>query len=276
MIFTTADGAELFYEVHGPQTTDRGPAGAAGPLLNRVPVVLLNGIMMTARTWMPQVEALTPRFRCILHDFRGQLRSPHRAPFNIEQHADDLAGLLDHLGIESAHIVGTSYGGEVGMIFAYTYPERVRSLTVIAATSRADDHMRQRTFAAMNAATIEHDRLFDIVARDCYRPEFLAAHPAILAEGRAQMAAYPEEFFSGYVNLCDAFSALDITDNLRAIRCLALVIAAERDTLKPPPCSETIASEIAGARLLVVPDAGHAVVIERPDIINGAILEFVG
>jgi 3-oxoadipate enol-lactonase len=264
MLFTTTDGAELFYEVLGPGSDDRER------------VVLLNGIMMTTRTWAPQLRALTARFRCVLHDFRGQLRSPHRAPLNIEQHADDLAALLDHLDIERAHVVGTSYGGEVGMIFAYTYPERVKSLTVIASTSRADEHMRQRVFAAMNAATTEHDRLYDIVARDFFSPGFLGAHPEILSEGRARMAAYPDDFFAGYVNLCDAFSALDITDNLRAIRCPTLVIAAERDTLKPVPCSETIANEIEGARLLVIPNAGHAVVIERPDDINLALLEFLG
>ena len=260
MFFTTVDGVELFYEV----------AGEGEPL------VLLNGIMMTTPTWAAQVGALAPRFQCILHDFRGQLRSPYGASFNIESHADDLAALLDHLKIESAHIVGTSYGGEVGMIFAYTYPERVKSLAVIAATSSADEHMRQRAFAAMNAATIERDRLYDIVAHDFFPPEFLSAHPEVLVEGRARLATYPKEFFSGYVNLCDAFSALDITDNLRAIRCPTLVIAAERDTLKPVHCSETIANEIEGARLVVVPDAGHAAVIEHPDIINRALLEFLG
>ncbi len=260
MLFTTADGAELFYEIEGQGE----------------PLVLLNGIMMTTRSWAPQLPALTSRFRCVLHDFRGQLRSPHRASFNIEQHADDLAALLDHLHIERAHIVGTSYGGEVGMIFAYTYPERTRSLAVIASTSRADEHMRQRAFAAMNAAMTEHDRLYDVVARDFFSPEFLRAHPQMLDEGRTRLATYPEEFFTGYVNLCDAFSALDITDNLRAVRCPTLVIAAERDTLKPVGCSEAIVNEIEGARLLVVPNAGHAVFMERPDDINRALLDFLG
>ena len=267
MLFTTADGAELFYEVLG--APNRGPRPEARNL------VFLNGIMMTTRSWGNILTAFTPRFECVLHDFRGQLRSPHPSSFNIEQHADDLAALLDHLGIERVDVVGTSYGGEVGMIFAYTYPERVKSLTVIACASRADEHMRRRVFAAMNAAMTEHDRLYDIVARDFFSPDFLRAHPETVAEGRARLAGFADEFFRGYVNLCDAFTALDITDNLRAIRCPTLVIAAERDMLKPLSCSEAIVSEIEGSRLLVVPDAGHAVVIERPDSISGSVLEFL-
>ena len=283
MLFTTADGVELFYEVLGPRASVLRPTGQTDPLDNggprpeaRGPVVLLNGIMMTTRSWEPLLPALTPRFRCVLHDFRGQLRSPDRGPFNIEQHADDLDALLDHLDIERVHVVGTSYGGEVGMIFAYTYPERTRSLTVIASASRADEHMRLRSFEAMNVAMIERDRLYDVVARDFFSPEFRSAHPEVLSEERSRIATYGDDYFAGYVSLCDAFSALDITENLRAIHCPALVIAAERDTLKPVRCSEGIANEIDGARLMVVPNAGHAVVIERPDDISRALLEFLG
>ena len=254
MIFTTADGVDLFFEGSGD-------------------LVLLKGIMMTTASWSPLLKAL--QRPALLHDFRGQLRSPSRAPLNIEEHADDLVALLDHLQIEQAEIVGTSYGGEVGMIFAYTYPERAKSLTVIASTSRADEHMRARTFAAMNAAIGERDRLYDIVSRDFFSAEFLAEHPDVVEQGRARLATYDDDFFAGYISLCDAFSALDITDNLRAIQCPTLVIAAENDKLKPVSSSETIAANIAGAQLEVIRDAGHAVVIERPQDVARLLLPFL-
>ena len=260
MQFTTADGVELFYELEG----------------NGEPLVLLNGIMMTTRSWTPVLSALTPRFRCILHDFRGQLRSPHRGPLNIEQHADDLVALLDHIGIERAHIAGTSYGGEVGMIFAYSYPERVKSLTVIASTSRADERMRIRTEEAMHAALGEHDRLYDIVARDFFSPHFLRAHPEVMEQGRARLASYDDDFYRGYASLCDAFIALDVTGNLTAIQCPTLVIAAEHDSLKPMPFSEVIAANIPGARRMIIEGAGHAVVVEDPSAVSEALIEFIG
>ena len=262
MIFTTADGVDLFYEFN------REPRAANREL------VLLNGIMMTTRSWIPLISAM-PDHHFLLHDFRGQLRSPYRAPMNIEEHADDLVRLFDHLEIDRAHVAGTSYGGEVGMIFAYTYPERVQSLTVIASTSRADEHQRARTFAAMNVAMAERDRLYDVVARDFFSAGFLAAHPEVVEEGRARLATYDDDFFAGYISLCDAFSALDITDNLRAIQCPTLVIAGEQDMLKPASCSETIAANIPDARLETI-DAGHAVVIERPDEVARLLLPFLG
>jgi pimeloyl-ACP methyl ester carboxylesterase len=259
MLFTTDDGAGLFYEIEG----------------DGEPLVLLNGIMMTTRSWALQLPALTSRYRVILHDFRGQLRSPSPGPWNIEQHADDLAALLDHLEIERLHVVGTSYGGEVGMIFAFTYPDRARSLTVIASTSRVNEHMRGGAAAAINAVDTERDRLFDIVARAFFSKQFAAAHPEVLEQERARLAEYGDDFFRGYASLCDAFSGLDVTDNLRGIRCPTLVVAAEHDHLKPVACSRTIAAEIPDARLEVIADAGHAVVIERPDAINATLTAFL-
>lgn len=261
MQFQTSDGVDVFY--------DRAGSGQRT-------IALLNGIMMTTESWAPILPALTSRFEVLLHDFRGQLRSPDRGPFNIEQHADDLAALLDHAAIDAVDIVGTSYGGEVGMIFAYTYPERVRSLTVIASTSRIDDRMRARTAAAMNAALTEPERLFDVVAHDFYSRDFLRANPEVIERGRTRLAALPREFFLGYSALCDAFTALDITDNLAAIRCPTLVIAGENDTLKPIECSETMANAIDGARVDVIDGAGHAVVIERSGEIARRILDFLG
>jgi len=260
MQFTTVDGTDLFYDIEG----------------DGEPLVLLNGIMMTTRSWAPVLSALIPRYRCILHDFRGQLRSPHRGPFNIEQHADDLVELLDHLGVDRTHVAGTSYGGEVGMIFAYSYPERVKSLTVIASTSRADERMRIRTEEAMHAALGEHDRLYDIAARDFFSPGFLRKHPELIEQGRTRLASYDDDFYRGYASLFDAFVALDITDNLAAIQCPTLVIAAEHDALKPMPFSEVIATSIPGARRMIIEGAGHAVVVEDPSAISEALIEFIG
>ncbi|HSP36090.1 MAG TPA: alpha/beta fold hydrolase [Thermoanaerobaculia bacterium] len=240
------------------------------------PFVLLNGIMMTTASWALQLPALVPHFRCILHDFKGQLRSPSDEPsWTIESHADDLRDLLDGLDLDRVHVAGTSYGGEVGMIFAYMYPERVKSLTVIASTSRADDRMKRGAAGARDLALREPERLFDAVAPSFYSPEFIAAHPELIEQGRARLATFPRSFFEGYAKLCDAFGALDITKNLQGITCPALVIAAERDTLKPLACSRTIAENIGGARLEIVADAGHAVVIEKPQDVNRLVSSFL-
>jgi pimeloyl-ACP methyl ester carboxylesterase len=240
------------------------------------PLVLLNGIMMTTASWALQVAALEPHYRCILHDFRGQLRSPCDEPsWTIESHTDDLRDLLDELGVDRVHVAGTSYGGEVGMIFAYTYPERVRSLVVIASTSKADERMRESAKGGAYLARNHPERLFDSSARSFYSPEFIAAHPEVMEIGRSRLSAAPPSFFDGYAKLCEAFAALDITDQLHRIACPTLVVAAEHDTLKPVACSRTIVEHIPGAQLTIVPDSGHAVVVERPQVVNTAITGFL-
>lgn len=260
MPMNTPTHTKIHYEIHG----------------DGEPLVLLNGIMMTTASWALQLPALTPRYRCILHDFRGQLRSPtNETSWPIERHADDLRDLLDDIGVDRVHVAGTSYGGEVGMIFAYTYPERVRSLVVIASTSRTDERMRQSAGGGRHAALHHPDRLFEGAMKSFYSPQFVAAHPELLEAGRARLRSYGREFFEGYAKLCDAFAVLDITDKLSGIRCPTLVIAAEHDTLKPPACSRTIAEHIGGAKLEIIEGSGHAVVIEKPDAINERILAFL-
>ena len=95
----------LYYEFHGPQDGEV--------------IVLSNGIMMSTASWYFQTQALSRHFRVLLYDCRGMWQSDHpEGPYSMELHADDLAGLLDTLGIEKAHIAGISYGAEVSLVFA--------------------------------------------------------------------------------------------------------------------------------------------------------------
>ncbi len=259
--FTTPDGTTLHYEERG-----------AGE-----PVALLNGVLMTTASWAFQRAALEPRFRLLLHDFRGQLLSgkPER-PWPIEQHSGDFLALLDHLGIERCHVVGTSYGGEVGLIFAAHHPERVRSLAVIASVAHAGPRLREQTEAWALAALSAPETLFDAVAADSYSPAFVRANPALIEAGRARLAQAPPGFLPAFARLVRAFQALDARAALARIACPTLVIAAAGDTLKPPSYSRAIAEGIRGAELAVVADAGHAVVLEQPEAVNALLLRFLG
>lgn len=100
------------------------------------PVAFLNGVLMTTKSWNLQTSVLSRQYRCLLHDFRGRLLSDKPLePWTMEDHAQDLRALLDHLGVQSCHIIGTSHGGEVGLIFASRWPDRVESLSVISSVS---------------------------------------------------------------------------------------------------------------------------------------------
>ncbi|MEA2337632.1 MAG: hypothetical protein QOE82_1639 [Thermoanaerobaculia bacterium] len=238
------------------------------------PLFLLNGIMMTTASWAKQTATLAPHFRCVLHDFRGQLRSGKPpGPYSMSMHVDDLAALMDELAIDSAHIAGTSYGGEVGMMFASAHPDRVRSLSVIASVHRVNDTLRDGVTLWADTARNAPERLWEVSLPYNYSPRFIAANPSFIAASRDRVAALPREWFDSLADLCEAFVTLDV--DLSAIRCPTLVVCAANDVLKPLPFSREIAEGIAGAKLVVIEDAGHAVVIEKPDAVNGELLRFL-
>lgn len=240
------------------------------------PVVFLNGVLMTTRSWVLQTAFLRRRYRCVLHDFRGQLLSAKPTePWTLEDHADDLLALLDHLGIARCHLVGTSYGGEVGMIFAADHPRRVQSLTVIASASEVDPELDQAVAGWAEMALTRPRELYRSTLPYNYSRRFIDSSPDILLQGDQRLAAHPPEFFTAFARLVDAFRQLDLSDRLGRIRCPTLVLVGTEDRLKPVECSRRIAAAIANAEFLAVPDAGHAVVIEKPWEVNTAILGFL-
>ena len=235
------------------------------------PLVFLNGVMMTIQSWVFQRRAFAKDFRCVFHDFRGQLLSPGRV-HDMREHVDDLAALLDHLGIAQATLIGTSYGGEVGMMFAAAFPQRVRSLAVIASVSHIDAPLHDAVALWRDVARTAPETLYDIAAPYNFSERFLTE--PFLAQGRARLASHPPEFFRDFANLCDAFLRLDVDPS--KIQCPTLVICGEKDALKPVHYSQTIAAQIPNAELVIIPDGPHAVVIEKADEVNAVLRRFVG
>ena len=95
-------------------------------------VLLLNGGMMSISAWDEAAAALAPKYRVVRCDFRGQFLTPELPPPELAAHVDDVTALLDHLGLARVHVVGTSFGGEVGLLLAARHPERVASLVAAA------------------------------------------------------------------------------------------------------------------------------------------------
>ena len=240
------------------------------------PVAFLNGVMMTGQSWALQTALFRRRYRCLLHDFRGQLLSDKpESPWTMEDHAEDLLSLLDHLGIERCHLVGTSYGGEVGLIFAARWPERVTTLSVISSVSEIGPELDRVVSVWAEAALEAPETLYRVALPHNFSPGFVAANPEVVAQGEERLAACPVDFFPAFVRLVDAFRGLDVTAELGRISCPTLVLVGELDALKPPRYSRLIAERIPASELLLVPDAGHAVILEKPEEINTAVLGFL-
>ena len=258
MPYASVNGARIYYEVHGEGE----------------PVIFLNGILANTASWAFQLPVFSREFEVILMDFRGQGRSDKpRMRYTMEMHADDVRALLDHLDVQRAHVVGISYGAEVGMIFALRYPERVRSLVVACAVSHVDRPMRLRADRWLMAARLRSGRfLFLTVVPDIYSDEFLEERWEFV---RTTAPRFDEVDFDAFIELLKSFLELDITDELDKIRAPTLVIAGGEDRVKPPRYSRLIHERIPNSEFVIIEGAGHVVVWEKPAEFNSVVLSFL-
>jgi pimeloyl-ACP methyl ester carboxylesterase len=245
------------------------------------PLVLLNGIAMTAVSWEVVARPLAKNYRVIRCDFRGQLMTPVPPPDDVAEHADDVAALLDDLGVEAAHIIGTSFGGVVGTLVAARHPDRVRSLTTIASADgfdevMADEVARWRAACVASLESADRGHLSDILEPVVYSPAWVEKHKAERAQRRAQISALPDHWFEGLIGLLDSAHSLRLREELARVRCPTLVIAAELDGFVPLDRARGLAEAIDGASFRSIEGAGHAVVVEQPQRVVDVCLEFLG
>lgn len=261
---TLPDGTDLVYEWR--------PGGEG------VPLVFLNGILMNLRSWKGQSSPLSKEYPCLLHDFRGQLYSSKVFPedWSMEGHVTDLLALLDTLEIEQCHLIGTSYGGEVGLLFAQAAPERVKSLSVIASVPWSDALLKRQVQLWRDLAGVDRGLLYEAVATCSYSGAFLDRTGTFFDSRREAFAQLPDDFFTGFERLCDAFLTFGMSpEALASIHCPVLLMAAEEDVLKTPAYSRAMQQHIPKAQYQEIPKAGHAVVIEQPKVVARYLRDFV-
>jgi 3-oxoadipate enol-lactonase/4-carboxymuconolactone decarboxylase len=250
---------ELYFELSGPE---------------EAPVVVFsNSLGSTLEMWDAQAAALAARYRVLRYDTRGHGRSQVLdRPTTIDDLTDDLAGLLDALQIASAHVVGLSLGGMTGQCLAANYPEKVRTLTLMATSA----HMPPAQMWADRAALARKEGLGPLVEATMGRwftPAFATRDPALLAATRAQFLKIDPV---GYAVCCGVIEHMDLRGLLGKIAAPTLIIVGSDDPSTPLAHGEVIRSGIAGAELVIVPRAAHLLAIEQPDIVNvylGAFLD---
>ncbi|MDH3254174.1 MAG: alpha/beta hydrolase [Acidobacteriota bacterium] len=244
------------------------------------PLLLLNGGMMTHASWEPIAVRLQERYTVVRCDLRGQLLSPGSVSPDMSSNVGDLTDLLDHLGLESAHVLGTSYGGEIGLLLAALAPERVRSLIAVTVTDRTTDAMRRgaqdlRQLIASALAGGDRGLVHDRLVTEAYSARHTSRFGDSLAGRRELVARLPDAWFEGLEGIIASMETLDLRSYLSSIACPTLVIIAADDRVIPPVRSRELAAAIGGAEVSVHPTSGHALVVEDPDWVTDAALEFL-
>ncbi len=235
-------------------------------------VIFSHGLLMDHSMFAPQVAALAGRARVIAWDERahGGTRAP--GPFTYWDSADDLFGLLDHLGVERAVLAGMSQGGFISLRAALAHPDRVESLILMGTQAGVEDPEKQASY----------DMLHEIWNTQGPAPVQEIVASIILGEGDWSdwyakwsnwAASHVGEFTHAFRCLSDRD---DITDRLHEITCPALVVHGTADAAIPMERSETMAALLGGAVTMVRVDGGtHAVNLTHPQPVNTAIADFL-
>jgi pimeloyl-ACP methyl ester carboxylesterase len=239
-------------------------------------VMLLHGIGSNCTGWRYMFEALSGRYRVVAWNAPGYYLSDNFSttdPTNW-QYADALAALMDVLGIESAHLAGSSFGSMIAASFAVRHPARVRRLALLGA-SRGQKWLpaeeRARRLAMRDATARE-----GAVAMSEKRWQaLLGPNPdatVIQLTRDVLMATHPR----GLMQSARASDSTDVCEFAARITAPTLVITGEYDQVNPPAVGQVIATAIPGSRIEMPPGIGHLPKLEAPALTARLLREHFG
>ena len=242
-------------------------------------VIWLAGLGQDHVTWGMQAISFARHFRCILPDNRdvGQTERATQ-PYTARTMADDVAALMDALGIERAHIVGVSLGGVIAQEFALAHPERLNRLVLLATFATSDVWLRTITegWMAMHAA-LPTEAYTRAVLPWIYTPRTFAERPDFidLVVRQTVESRHPQDA-QAHARQAVVSRAHDARARLPCITAPTLVLVGDTDILTPPRYAAELAALIPGAQLHILPGGGHGAIAEVPQAINAALLDFLG
>lgn len=258
MAFARVNGVVLHHE-------DRGGK-------DRPAIVFSNSLGTDFRIWDAVVARLGDRYRIVRYDKRGHgLSEATPAPYTLSDHVDDLAALLDHLGISQAAIVGLSVGGMIAQGLAARRPDLVAALVLsntahkIGTAELWRDRIETTTTKGIGSmADAIMQRWFTPAYRSPDNPDFVG-YQAMLTRTTVD----------GYAGTCAAIRDADLTESTRAIRVPTLLIGGDQDGSTPPDLVSSTAELIPNSKFHIVEGAGHLPCIEKPDAVAALIGGFL-
>jgi len=261
MAMINVNGTSLYYE-------DTGGDGS--------PIVFSHGLLWNTGLFEPQVAVLKDRYRCIAYDHRGQGKSADGTgrAIDMDTVTDDAAALIKALGLGAVHFCGLSMGGIVGMRLAISRPDLIRSLVLLDTT--ADPEPSKLKYRVLNVMV----RLFGMGAvvkaiMPALYGKTTLADPERASERltwQTQLAANRRSIWRAVNGILERKS---LFEHLGKIAVPTLVVVGEEDAGTSPEQNARIADAIDGARLVVIPQSGHASTVEQPAAVTATIAKFL-
>ncbi len=260
MAYVAFEGRRVYYEEHGQGR----------------PLLVLNGIMMSCRSWSEFVEPFSENNRLILLDFLDQGRSDRmEAEYDQSIQAEVVKTLLDHLELKKACILGISYGGEVAQQFAVKYTEYVDRLILFNTTARTGPWLGD-IGDGWNLAARDPDAYYLTTIPVIYSPRFYREQNGWMNRRREKLRPVfsDPEFIRAMVRLTNSARNYDVTKQLHRIKAPTLVVSCQQDYLTPLQEQELICSLIPDSRHVILPGSGHASMYEQPLLFAALTLGF--
>jgi pimeloyl-ACP methyl ester carboxylesterase len=233
------------------------------------PLLLVHAFPLSGAMWERQIAALAQTYRLIVPDLRGFGASPTvPGTASLDQYADDLAGLLDQLGLEQVAVAGLSMGGYIAFALLRRHGERVNAL-ILADTRSQPDAEEGRRAREENARLVEEQGPRAIA--DQMLPKLLSSNASddLRAEVRRMIEA------NDRAGIAAALRAMagrpDSTPLLATIAVPTLIVVGSEDGLTPPSDARAMHTAIAGSRLVELPGAGHLANLEAPEAFNAGV-----
>jgi 3-oxoadipate enol-lactonase len=240
--------------------------GGSGPVL-----LFSHGFLMDTAMYAPQISVLRDRYRCIAWEQRGFRTGPVDKPFTYWDSARDALGLLKHLGVASATLIGMSQGGFLSMRAALLEPARVKALVLISTRSGVDTQETINNFKGLRA---------EWLANGSTNVQGMLAD-VLLGTERAD----PKPWFAKWTtmskqSLAHPIDTLtdrdDLTPRIGELRCPSIVFHGDKDMAIDIAHGEALAKALPTCQKFVrVPGAGHTPNLTHPDIVNPPLLEFL-
>lgn len=255
MAFARVNGVVLHHQVDG--RADR-------PVL-----VFANSLGSDFRIWDAVVAKLGERYRFVRYDKRGHgLSEATPAPYALTDHVNDLAALLDHLGVSKAAVVGLSVGGMIAQGIAALRPDLVAALMLVGTGHKIGtaEFWKARIDAVRTNGI---SGIADLVLQRWFTPGYRTPENPDFVGYTNMLVRTP---LDGYVGTCMALRDADLTESTRALKVPTLCMVGDQDGSTPPDLVRSLAALIKGAEFRIIPDAGHIPCAEQPD----AVAELIG
>jgi pimeloyl-ACP methyl ester carboxylesterase len=269
MALVEVNGAQVWVEDSG------APAGRPDAEV----VVFGHGLLFSGRSFTAQVDSLRDRYRCVRIDWRGQGRSPaSRSGYDMDSLYLDGVAVIEQLGLGPVHWVGLSMGGFVGMRLAARRPDLVLSLVLLDTSAGPEPpanvpryRMLTRVYGLLGLRPVRKP-----VERIMFGPAYLA-DPRSRAENDAWLAEVTACDKAAIIQAVNSVvDRLPVNGEIGRITAPTLVAVGADDVATPMRESEAIAAGIPGARLEVIPGAGHSSSIEQPERVADLLEKWLG